>query len=74
MAIGFVEIFILLIMLGLVILPVVALVDMLKRPEYEFTAAGQNRFLWAFVVVLMPFIGSILYFVIGRPQLQALAV
>ena len=49
------------------ILPLVftiwALVDILKN---EFT--GDNKVIWVLVVVLVPVIGFILYFFIGRDQ------
>jgi hypothetical protein len=40
-----------------------ALIDILKN---EFT--GDNKILWVLVVILVPLIGFILYFFIGRDQ------
>ncbi len=40
-----------------------ALVDILKS---EFT--GSNKIIWVLVVLFLPLIGSILYFVIGKKQ------
>ena len=40
-----------------------ALVDILKS---EFT--GNNKIVWVLVVMFLPLLGSVLYFVIGRNQ------
>ena len=45
------------------ILIISALVDILKS---EFT--GNNKIVWVLVVMFLPLLGSILYFVIGRNQ------
>ncbi len=42
---------------------VVALVDILKS-SFE----GNNKLIWVFVVVVLPVIGAILYFTIGKDQ------
>jgi len=46
-----------------IVLIIWALVDILKS---EFT--GSNKVIWVLVVLFLPIIGSILYFVIGRKQ------
>jgi hypothetical protein len=46
-----------------IVLALLALVDILKN---EFT--GYNKLIWVIVVILLPLIGSILYFVIGTNQ------
>jgi len=46
-----------------IVLLIWALVDILKS---EFT--GSNKLIWVVVVLLLPLLGSILYFVIGTKQ------
>jgi len=55
-------ILILIILVGL-LLPLFALIDILRN---EFT--GSNKLIWVMIVLLLPFFGSILYFVIGTQQ------
>jgi hypothetical protein len=45
------------------IIPVIALVDILKN---EFT--GNNKLIWVLVILLSWIIGAILYYFIGRNQ------
>lgn len=45
------------------LLPLLALLDILKN---EFT--NSNKLIWVLVVLLFPFIGPILYFIIGSKQ------
>ena len=47
----------------LVLLPIIALVDILKS---EFR--GNNKIVWVLVTIFFPIFGSILYFVIGKKQ------
>ena len=42
-----------------VVLWIVALVDCLK-------SSNPNKVVWVIVIILLPFLGSILYFLIGR--------
>jgi hypothetical protein len=42
-----------------VVLWLVALVDCLK-------SSNSNKIVWVLVIILLPFLGSILYFLIGR--------
>jgi len=57
----------LIVTLLIIILPIVfviwVLVDILKS---EFK--GSNKLIWVIVVILLPLLGSILYFAIGRKQ------
>jgi len=46
-----------------IVLVIFALVDILKS---EFT--GSNKLIWVIVVILLPLLGSILYFAIGTKQ------
>ncbi|MPR34947.1 PLDc N-terminal domain-containing protein [Salmonirosea aquatica] len=50
-------------LLGTIVLPVIALVDILK---HNFT--GSDKIIWVLIVLFLPFVGSILYFVIGSKQ------
>lgn len=52
---------IILIVLGLILFPVIALIDLLRN---EFT--GNNKLIWVLVILFMNFIGAILYFTMGR--------
>jgi uncharacterized BrkB/YihY/UPF0761 family membrane protein len=45
------------------IIPIIALIDVLKS---EFT--GNNKLIWVLVILLSWIIGAILYFFIGRNQ------
>jgi hypothetical protein len=46
-----------------VLLPVLALIDIIRN---EFK--GSNKVIWLIIVLLLPLIGSILYFVVGKKQ------
>ncbi len=53
-----------LIFFGIFLLPwIIALVDILRS---EFT--GANKIVWLLVVIFLPVIGFLLYFLIGRNQ------
>jgi hypothetical protein len=45
------------------ILPIIALISILRN-KFE----GNNKILWVFIVLLLPFIGPLLYFIIGRKK------
>ena len=45
------------------ILPIIALVDVLKN-----NFLNNNKVIWVLVILLLPLIGSILYFIIGTKQ------
>ena len=49
----------------------VALVDLLRRPASNWAASGHNQLVWALVVILVWFLGPLLYLVIARPALRA---
>ena len=53
---------ILIILVGL-LLPIIALIDILRN---EFT--GSNKIIWVLVVIFLPLFGTLLYFVIGTQQ------
>lgn len=52
------------------VLWVVALVDLLRRPSWQWAAAGQNQVVWALVVVLGHLVGAIVYWLVARPALR----
>ncbi|WP_363321607.1 PLD nuclease N-terminal domain-containing protein [Plebeiibacterium sediminum] len=56
---GGIEIIILLV----VLLPLFALISILKS-EFE----GNDKLIWVLVVLFMPFLGAILYFIIGKDK------
>jgi len=56
-------IIVLLFSLFLLILPVLALIDIVRN-EFE----GNNKVVWVLIVIFFNIIGSILYFLIGRQQ------
>lgn len=60
---GATELILILFFLLPAILFIVALVDIL-RSEFQ----GYNKFIWVMVVIFLPIIGAILYFVIGKNQ------
>ncbi|MFI8377238.1 PLDc N-terminal domain-containing protein [Leeuwenhoekiella sp. NPDC079379] len=58
------QILLILIFMGLgVILPIVALVDIVKN---DFK--GNNKIVWVLIVIFFNLLGSILYFTIGKKQ------
>ena len=58
--IGLLEL-ILIIIIPLVLLPLIALIHLLK---HQFK--GNDKLIWLLVILFFPIIGSILYFVIGK--------
>ncbi|HEY5548845.1 MAG TPA: PLD nuclease N-terminal domain-containing protein [Coriobacteriia bacterium] len=52
------------------VLDVIALLDLYKRPSEELTIA--NKWIWAVIILLVSMFGAILYLIIGRkPALVA---
>lgn len=45
------------------ILPLMALIDIVKS-RFE----DNNKIIWVLIVLLLPFLGSIVYFIVGRKQ------
>ncbi len=60
---GYWQILIILIILFALILPIIALIDILRN---EFT--GSNKIVWVLLVILLPLMGTLLYFAIGTQQ------
>ncbi len=52
------------IMLVTIGLPVIALINLVRSSFKDST----TKLVWVIIIVFMPFIGSILYFLIGRNQ------
>ena len=56
-------IIILVISIVVVLLPSIALINILQS---EFT--GNNKIIWVIIVLCLPFLGSVLYFAMGKNQ------
>lgn len=58
----------LIVLLFFIIVPAIlwlwAIIDLLKRDFSNST----NKLIWALIIIFVPFIGSILYLIIGRKQ------
>lgn len=63
--------FVILFVLAGPVLALVALIDLLRRPTADWTNAGQDRLVWALVVVFVGIVGPILYLTLGRSKLNA---
>jgi Protein of unknown function (DUF2510) len=59
--------------IGSIVLFVVALVDMVRRPEWQWKVAGQEKVLWIVLVCVVNFLGivALIYWFNIRPQLVA---
>jgi len=53
-----------LLLILIIALPIIALVDILRHDFKQ----SDNKLVWALIVLLLPLIGTILYFLIGRKQ------
>ena len=62
-SIGVWQIILIVIILIVSILPIVALIDIIRN---EFT--GSNKLIWVLVVLFLPIFGSLLYFFMGKDQ------
>jgi hypothetical protein len=60
--------------LATTVLWVWTLVDVLRRPDGQYAAAGQTKLVWLLVVLFGHIIGSILWLLVARPQLERVAV
>jgi hypothetical protein len=47
-----------------------ALLEVLRTPDEVWREAGQDRLVWALVVVFLSFVGAVLFLLIARPQLE----
>jgi hypothetical protein len=50
-----------------------SLVDLLRRPDQQYAAAGQTKVVWLLVVLLGHVIGSLIYLLVARPSLDRAA-
>jgi hypothetical protein len=50
-----------------------SLVDLLRRPDQQYAAAGQSKVVWLLVVLIGHFIGALIYLLVARPQLERAA-
>jgi len=62
--IGLQELILLIIISGLIALPVFALIDIVRSDFKE----SNTKIMWVLIVLLLPLLGSIMYFTIGRSQ------
>lgn len=53
----------------LLLLPILALVSILRSDFKDKT----NKLLWVLIILFLPFIGPVLYFLIGRKQRMQIA-
>lgn len=72
---GFLAVFGVIAVLALVstIVWVWTLVDVLRRPDQQYAAAGQTKVVWLIVVFFGHVIGVLLWLLVARPQLQRVA-
>lgn len=66
-----VESIVLFAVLGTLVLLVVALLDLVRRPAAAWEASGHNQLVWALVVIFVGFVGPLLYLMVARPALDA---
>jgi hypothetical protein len=59
--------------IGSLVFLIVALVDIVKRPEWQWKMAGQEKILWLLLVILVNFLAipSLIYWFSIRKKLQA---
>ncbi len=57
------QIIVFLFIIASLLLPILAIIDIVRN---EFT--GSNKLIWVLIVLILPIIGSILYFIIGTKQ------
>lgn len=51
-----------------------SLVDALRIKDQIWDAAGQNKLVWTFVIILLNLLGSILYVALARPPLRRMSL
>jgi Phospholipase_D-nuclease N-terminal len=72
-AVGGLFFIIILVFLASMALWLYTLVDVLRRPDQQYAAAGQTKLVWLLVVLLGHVLGSIIYLAVARPQLERAA-
>ncbi len=77
MNLGVGELIVIVVALAILVLPVLlmvlALVDLARRPDWQWPAAGQNRIAWVLVILIIGCIGPAVYLIVARPKLEAVA-
>jgi hypothetical protein len=71
MALGPVELVILVFVLFNLIFPIWGIIDAAMRPDPVWAATGQNKIVWILVQIFLWTLGAIIYFVAIRPKLVA---
>lgn len=61
--IGVWQLILICIILILLFFPIIALISILKN-EFQ----NNDKIMWVVIVLLVPFFGTILYFILGRPK------
>ncbi|MGB0837438.1 MAG: PLDc N-terminal domain-containing protein [Flavobacteriaceae bacterium] len=62
---GYEWIIILFFLLVIILLPLILLIDLLKIPS-----TGNAKLIWLIILIFLPFIGSILYLIMGRTAVK----
>jgi H+/Cl- antiporter ClcA len=60
---------IILLLMAAPVLTLWALIDLLRRPATDWSTSGQDRTVWALVVILVAVVGPALYLTLGRSKL-----
>lgn len=56
-------------LLSMILLPIIALISIVNK-----SFPNNDKLIWVLVVLFMPILGSILYFLIGRPRQREFAI
>ena len=62
--------FVFLIYAAIVVYWIWSIVDVVKRPDNEWRAAGQSKVLWLVLIILLGILGSVIYHVLIRRSLR----
>lgn len=52
------------------VLTIAAIIDIMRRPQSDWSQSGENQAVWAVIVILVAVVGPILYFTIARPRFE----
>ncbi|WP_250432986.1 PLDc N-terminal domain-containing protein [Hanstruepera flava] len=69
LAIGIWQIILIFTILSLLLLPILALISIVSK-----TFPNNDKLIWVLVVLFLPLLGSVLYFLIGRPRQKAFEI
>ncbi len=70
MSVGVVELLVLLLAGAPIVLMLMALIDLSQASDEQMIQAGFNRYVWLAIIVVLPMIGSIAYFVVARHKIR----